>query len=35
MNEHIKKLVKLANVCDEKGIKEALKRIVPEYEPQY
>jgi len=35
MNEHIKRLVKLARAYDEKGIKEELKRIVPEYTPQF
>jgi FlaA1/EpsC-like NDP-sugar epimerase len=34
MNNHIKKLVTLAQAADAKGIKEELKRIVPEYEPQ-
>ena len=33
MNEHIKRLVKFAEDYDEKGIKEELKRIVPEYTP--
>jgi FlaA1/EpsC-like NDP-sugar epimerase len=34
MNRHIEKLVKLAQAADAKGIKEELKRVVPEYEPQ-
>ena len=32
-DEHIKALVDLAKVCDAEGIKRALKRIVPEYQP--
>ena len=35
MNEHIKRLVKLAEAYDEIGIKKELKKIVPEYEPQF
>jgi FlaA1/EpsC-like NDP-sugar epimerase len=35
MNEHIERLVELAMAYDEKGIKEELKRIVPEYMPQF
>jgi len=35
INGHIKRLVKLARAYDEKGIKEELKKIVPEYEPQF
>jgi len=34
MNNHIKRLIILAQAADAKGIKEELKRIVPEYEPQ-
>ena len=34
MNNHIKRLITLAQAADAKGIKEELKRIVPEYEPQ-
>jgi FlaA1/EpsC-like NDP-sugar epimerase len=34
LNNHINRLVKLAEACDAKGIKEELKRIVPEYTPQ-
>ena len=34
LNEHIERLVELAEAYDEKGIKEELKRIVPEYMPQ-
>lgn len=34
MNRHIKRLVKLAEAGDAKGIKEELKRVVPEYDPQ-
>ncbi len=34
MNNHIKRLMKLAEVCDGNGIKEELKRLVPEYSPQ-
>ena len=33
MNKHIKRLVKLAEACDGEGIREELKRIVPDYEP--
>ena len=32
-NEHIETLVDLAKACDAEGIKRALKRIVPEYQP--
>ena len=35
LNEHIERLVELAEAYDEKGIKEELKRIVPEYMPQF
>lgn len=35
MNEYIKRLVRLAEDGDAKGIKEELKRVVPEYEPQF
>jgi FlaA1/EpsC-like NDP-sugar epimerase len=34
MNNHIKRLITLAQTADAKGIKEELKRIVPEYEAQ-
>jgi FlaA1/EpsC-like NDP-sugar epimerase len=34
MNRHIERLVKLAQAADARGIKEELKRVVPEYEPQ-
>ena len=34
MRKHIKRLVRLAEVCDGDGIREELKRIVPEYTPQ-
>jgi FlaA1/EpsC-like NDP-sugar epimerase len=34
MNNHIKKLITLAQAADAKGIKEELKKIVPEYQPQ-
>lgn len=34
VNKHIKRLVKLAEDGDAKGIKEKLKEIVPEYTPQ-
>ena len=34
MRKHIKRLVKLAEACDGEGIREELKRIVPEYSPQ-
>ena len=34
MEMHIKSLVKLAEAGDGDGIKEELKRIVPEYTPQ-
>jgi FlaA1/EpsC-like NDP-sugar epimerase len=33
--EHIEKLMALAKKEDSRGIKEELKRIVPEYEPQF
>jgi FlaA1/EpsC-like NDP-sugar epimerase len=35
MNGHIKRLVKLAEAGDAKGIKEELKEILPEYSPQW
>lgn len=35
INDHIERLVILAKAEDARGIKEELKRIVPEYEPQY
>lgn len=35
MNTHIERLVELAGAVDAKGIKEELKRVVPEYEPQF
>ena len=35
INQHIDRLVELAGAEDARGIKEELKRIVPEYEPQY
>jgi len=35
MNRHLKRLVNLAEAGDAKGIKEKLKEIVPEYEPQF
>ncbi|MBW1852965.1 MAG: hypothetical protein JRJ15_16435, partial [Deltaproteobacteria bacterium] len=34
MRKHIKRLVRLAEACDGDGIREELKRIVPEYSPQ-
>ena len=34
MDRHIKRLVRFSEACDEKGIREELKRIVPEYMPQ-
>lgn len=34
MNGHIERLVRLAQAADAKGIKEELKRVVREYEPQ-
>jgi len=34
LNKHIKRLVRLAEVCDGEGIREELKRMVPEYEPK-
>jgi FlaA1/EpsC-like NDP-sugar epimerase len=34
MNRYIERLVKLAQAADARGIKEELKRVVPEYEPQ-
>ena len=34
MNRHLERLVKLAEAGDAEGIKEELKEIVPEYEPQ-
>ena len=34
LRKHIKKLVRLAEACDGDGIREELKRIVPEYSPQ-
>ena len=34
MRKHIKRLVKLAEACDGDGIREELKRIVPEYTPE-
>jgi len=33
MRKHIKRLVRLAEACDGDGIREELKRIVPEYKP--
>jgi len=33
MRKHIKRLVRLAEACDGDGIREELKRIVPEYTP--
>ena len=35
INDHIERLVILAKAQDGRGIKEELKRIVPEYEPQF
>lgn len=35
MNGHIKRLVRLAEAGDAKGIKEELKEILPEYSPQW
>jgi len=35
INDHIERLVILAKAQDARGIKEELKRIVPEYEPQF
>jgi len=35
INDHIERLMILAKAEDARGIKEELKRIVPEYEPQY
>ena len=34
MGKHIKRLVRLAEACDGDGIREELKRIVPEYSLQ-
>lgn len=34
MRKHIKRLVRLAEACDGDGIREELKRVVPEYVPQ-
>jgi len=34
MGKHIKRLVRLAEACDGEGIREELRRIVPEYRPQ-
>jgi len=34
MRKHIKRLVNLAEACDGDGIREELKRIVPEYQAQ-
>ena len=34
MRKHIKRLVNLAEACDADGIREELKRIVPEYRPE-
>ena len=33
INKQIEELVRLAGACDAEGIRKALKRIVPEYEP--
>jgi FlaA1/EpsC-like NDP-sugar epimerase len=33
LNKHIEELVRLAEACDAEGIRNALKRIVPEYSP--
>ena len=33
MNQHIHDLVRLAEACDAGAIKDALKKIVPEYQP--
>ena len=35
IQDHIEKLIILAKAEDARGIKEELKRIVPEYEPQF
>jgi len=35
INQHVDRLAELARTEDVSGIKEELKRIVPEYEPQY
>jgi hypothetical protein len=34
LRKHIKRLVRLAEACDGEGIREELKRIVPEYDPK-
>ena len=33
MNDHINELTRLAEAGDARGIRQALKRIVPEYTP--
>ena len=33
MHKHIKQLVRLAEACDGEGIREELKKVVPEYSP--
>jgi hypothetical protein len=33
INRQIEELVRLAEACDAEGIRNALKRIVPEYSP--
>ena len=35
LQEHIEKLLILAKAEDARGIKEELKRMVPEYQPQF
>ena len=35
INDHIERLTILAKAEDTRGIKQQLKRIVPEYEPQF
>jgi len=34
LNKHIKRLVKLAEACDGEGIREELRKVVPEYHQQ-
>jgi len=34
LNKHIRRLVRLAEACDGEGIREELRKVVPEYHQQ-
>jgi hypothetical protein len=34
MNKYIKRLVRMAEACDGEGIKEELRKVVPDYQRQ-